>query len=308
MTAYRAVPEAAPAGGVMQQAGSAPPIVDEVLRAGGGQTLDQLTRDFFEPKFGYDFGAVRIHTDGRSASAAAAVNARAFTVGQDVFFGTSQHRPHDTEGRALLAHELTHVVQQGAAAGLGTAQIQRAGPPSGPPPTTCTLDDVFAELDPGTVLPSAYFRNGEATKKDDYKSELSKAKAKSGTCVTRASFDGIPLNWDLGNPKLGSWYGFNLNKGSKRFDIVADLVYRAAACCSCFNGTLSWNFDVDARRKTETGKTATPITGSKTLSDCKGTACCSVAKDFSIALWLGDKDVDVNFKGKLKLAGQLVGR
>ncbi len=65
-----------------------------------------------EPRFGHDFSQVRIHTDERAAETARAVNALAYTVGRDVVFGAGQYAPQTDEGRRLLAHELTHVVQQ----------------------------------------------------------------------------------------------------------------------------------------------------------------------------------------------------
>ena len=79
----------------------------------GGHPLPESTRSFFEPRFGRDFSQVRVHTDTRAAEAAGAVNARAFTVGQDVVFGTGQYEYGTTAGRKLLAHELIHTVQQG---------------------------------------------------------------------------------------------------------------------------------------------------------------------------------------------------
>jgi len=88
-----------------------PPIVDEVLRS-PGQPLDSETRAFFEPRFGHDFSHVRVHTDAKAAESAAAVNALAYTVGRDVVFGVGQYAPKTPLGKRLLAHELTHVLQQ----------------------------------------------------------------------------------------------------------------------------------------------------------------------------------------------------
>lgn len=88
-----------------------PPIVHEVLRS-PGQPLDAATRAFFEPRFGHDFSRVRVHTDAKAAESARAVNALAYTVGRDVVFGTGQYMPKTVAGHSLLAHELTHVVQQ----------------------------------------------------------------------------------------------------------------------------------------------------------------------------------------------------
>jgi len=76
---------------------------------GGGKPLPKSERAYFEPRFGQDFSQVRVHSD---AQAARAVNARAFTVGKDVIFGAGQYSPGTREGQRLMAHELTHVVQQ----------------------------------------------------------------------------------------------------------------------------------------------------------------------------------------------------
>ena len=90
---------------------SVPPIVHEVLRS-PGRPLDPATRAFVEPRLGHDFGGVRVHTDAKAAESAGAVNALAYTVKQDVVFGAGQYAPETGEGRRLLLHELTHVLQQ----------------------------------------------------------------------------------------------------------------------------------------------------------------------------------------------------
>jgi Domain of unknown function (DUF4157) len=79
---------------------------------GGGQPLPLSERAFFEPRFNYDFSQIRIHAGSRAARAARAVKARAFTLGRNVVFGTQEYSPKTVSGRRLLAHELTHVVQQ----------------------------------------------------------------------------------------------------------------------------------------------------------------------------------------------------
>jgi len=79
---------------------------------GGGRPLPELVRSFFEPRFGYHFDSVRIHTDERAAELAQAVGARAYTIGRNIVFGAQQYAPETTGGKKLLAHELTHVVQQ----------------------------------------------------------------------------------------------------------------------------------------------------------------------------------------------------
>jgi hypothetical protein len=92
---------------------AAPAIVNDVLRS-PGQPLDAATRAFMEPRFGHDFSTVRVHSDARAAAAASAINARAFTSNRSVVFGADQYAPQTESGRRLVAHELTHVVQQRA--------------------------------------------------------------------------------------------------------------------------------------------------------------------------------------------------
>jgi hypothetical protein len=79
---------------------------------GGGRSLPSSVRSFFEPRFGRDFSDVRVHTDNRADAAARSVNAEAFTVGRDIAFRSGAYQPGTKSGRRLLAHELTHVVQQ----------------------------------------------------------------------------------------------------------------------------------------------------------------------------------------------------
>jgi len=86
--------------------------VDAATMAGGGLGLDATARAFFEPRFGADFSHVRVHADAQAARASEAVNARAFTLGRSIYFAAGEYRPHSDGGRRLLAHELTHVVQQ----------------------------------------------------------------------------------------------------------------------------------------------------------------------------------------------------
>jgi hypothetical protein len=88
----------------------------------GGSALAPQVRAFVEPRFWRDFGAVRVHTGQSAASAALALNARAFTVGSDIAFAAGRYRPDISDGMALLAHELAHVVQQGAG---GRRTLQR---------------------------------------------------------------------------------------------------------------------------------------------------------------------------------------
>lgn len=93
------------------QSNEVPPLVTTVLRS-TGRPLESNTKSFFEARFGYDFSRVRIHTDNEAARSATSVQALAYTAGANIVFGKGQYAPSSDRGRALLAHELSHVVQQ----------------------------------------------------------------------------------------------------------------------------------------------------------------------------------------------------
>jgi len=93
--------------------------------ASAGQPLPRRLRREMEPRFGADFSAVRVHTGEPAARASRRLNAAAFTAGRDVFFGRDRFQPEATAGRELIAHELTHTIQQGAAAQRGP-RVQRS--------------------------------------------------------------------------------------------------------------------------------------------------------------------------------------
>lgn len=90
---------------------AAPPEVDEVLSS-QGRPLDEATRAAMELSFGHDFSRVRVHSDERAGDSALALDADAYTVGDHVTFAPGRFKPDTATGRALIAHELTHVVQQ----------------------------------------------------------------------------------------------------------------------------------------------------------------------------------------------------
>jgi|GEM_PF-3382163 len=100
---------------------------DLTSNLGGGQPLPASVRNFFEPRFGYDFGQVRIHTDGSAVESATSLNAVAYTSGRDIVFAEGQYAPATPDGRRLLGHELTHVVQQER--GFTPATVQRQPAP-----------------------------------------------------------------------------------------------------------------------------------------------------------------------------------
>ena len=109
---------------------AAPQIVHKVLGS-AGRPLDTRTRAFLEPRFGHNFANVRVHTDARAAESARALNALAYTIGSDIAFAAGQYCPETRAGRRLLAHELTHVLQQREARSPASHGLVVAGQDSG---------------------------------------------------------------------------------------------------------------------------------------------------------------------------------
>lgn len=106
----------------------------ETIPDSHGQPLDAATRAYMEPRFGHDFGHVRVHTDEQAAQAASDYQARAYTVGSDIVFGAQEYAPGTSAGQRLLAHELTHVVQQGSdSTAATTVQREPEGATKAPP-------------------------------------------------------------------------------------------------------------------------------------------------------------------------------
>ena len=108
---------------------------------GGGRPLPPAQRSFFEPRFNHDFSNVRVHTGGTAAESAHAIKARAFTVGRDIAFGAGQYAPESRSGRQLLAHELTHTIQQTPLVARRNPLIQRQ------PETSPGVDSAVSETE-----------------------------------------------------------------------------------------------------------------------------------------------------------------
>ena len=102
-----------------------PSVTDRFLsNLGPGQPLDSNTLDFMESRFARDFSDVRVHTDSAASASACLLNAHAYTLGHDIVFGAARYRPNTEQGKRLVAHELTHVLQQ-QAGGQAATTIQR---------------------------------------------------------------------------------------------------------------------------------------------------------------------------------------
>ena len=149
---------------------------DPTIGASSGRGLPGSVRSEFEWRLGYDFGGVRIHTGPRADAIARDLDAVAFTVGQNVFFRAGAYRPSTIGGKRLLAHELTHVVQQGGSEPLATESTAtgRAASPagsSGSTPAVARREDATVRrqglglgLGPGALLGNTWLRLGRSMK------------------------------------------------------------------------------------------------------------------------------------------------
>ncbi|GAA0560584.1 eCIS core domain-containing protein [Chitinophaga japonensis] len=128
----------------VQRKEAGPPVHDQVAASlysskGGGQPLQQETRTWMENRFGADFSQVKVHTGAQAVQLSRDLNAQAFTHGTDIYFNEGKYAPAATEGRHLLAHELTHVIQQGGHGASGMLQRACGTTAIGPVPADCNL-------------------------------------------------------------------------------------------------------------------------------------------------------------------------
>jgi hypothetical protein len=163
-----------------------PRSVARQLRAGGGgaERLPTPVRGRMESAFGADFSGVRVHTGHAAAAMSRALDARAFTHGRDVYFASGQYEPYSREGGLLLAHELTHVVQQ-----TGPGQVRRAPPkPTAPPSAMPSAgpSDFEMKRQPKSDWTRIYFPKGSSKLSANDKTEIGilKLLLKAGVSVT----------------------------------------------------------------------------------------------------------------------------
>ncbi|MCX7114207.1 MAG: DUF4157 domain-containing protein [Proteobacteria bacterium] len=188
-------------GRATQSEGEIPSIVHETLRS-SGQPLDSNTRLFMEPRFGHDFSRVQIHTGANAVESANAVNALAYTVGRDIVFASGQYAPNTKSGQRLLAHELTHVVQQTNSSTLPVSRISRPSDPHEHEADQIaerimqhspTVDDERTDqgLSPGNVANSLPLQRQE-----DDGGDGGGAQAESGASGGSSSQEGFEINTD----------------------------------------------------------------------------------------------------------------
>jgi len=164
----------------INQSETASPDLDTYVSSihGGGQSLPTEVRNYYEPRFGYDFSNVRVHTDATASKSAQSINSLAYTTGSNIVFNNGQYSPSTDSGKRLLGHELTHVVQQGQ--GLSPKRVQRLGDLTKVPPMSC---DVANTSPPAAALTSLFPTSAtdlSATQRTDIQAFVTSSRA-SGT-------------------------------------------------------------------------------------------------------------------------------
>jgi Domain of unknown function (DUF4157) len=189
----------------------APPIVHDVLRS-PGQPLDSASRAFMEPRFGYDFGSIRIHTDPQAAQSAQAVQARAYTVGDHIVFDTTQSsRESDL---TLLAHELSHSIQQGS----GTLNLQRkpADKPTPPPKPPAGGNILYIGVNPES-FPGEIAALEKLYKRKDVVTKVTAAKNPAEAISKGKTFD---LTNDAGADAFAAILGLSKDQTKKAAELL----------------------------------------------------------------------------------------
>jgi len=246
--------------------------------------MDVETRSFFEPRFQHDFGRVRVHTDEKAAESARAVQALAYTVGEQVVFDFGQFSPQTAHGRNLLAHELAHVVQQTGLHSFGSRlAIGKAGSPaereadsiaesvntripaSG---TTCSSARLMRKLrvdKPSQKIPDPTGQGLKQTNAEAVEGYLKILAEGSGVKVDRSSgkvdVDTAYCPGFLGGLVGGAKFGYGLFKG---IPLLGPILGAAAAVVGGLIGGIAGLFGSDSP---SAAKSSSTPTGSTCLCD-----------------------------------------
>lgn len=191
-----------------------PPLINNVMNS-DGQPLDRVTRSFFEPRLGYDLSSVRIFADPDARRSAESIQARAYTLGNNIVFGHGEYSPGSERGKHLLAHELAHVAQQGK--GSSAVGLQRQSAPGSSSTTAPATAPTFgASCSGGVTDPCQQSRC--TTPIADINADLTRAIASvdSATAALRAN----PLS--AGTRRALDWY-FNSQTDETAATVLARL-------------------------------------------------------------------------------------
>jgi hypothetical protein len=210
------------------------------LRVGSGRPLETSLRDVYEPRFGFDFSRVRIYSNQEAARSAESLGARAYTMGPDIVFSGGAYRPGTAEGQKLLAHELTHIVQQGHAPAISarrgqlavrqtTPAIQRDPQPNAPPTKTGEGEikiGITKRYNPDFASRDEVVRalTDRLTKEMALQGTGKLAISRSVEVAVRKLFQGNP-----GNPTGDGWFVARMSKNDMPTDSPADFAAKVGA-------------------------------------------------------------------------------
>lgn len=224
---------------------TAPASVDRVL-ASSGRPLDPMLQRNMEHRFGYDFSQVRVHSDAAAAQSAQDVNAHAYTVGHNIVFGPGRFAPGTQEGRRLIAHELTHVVQQ-----LGTAKKRISQNNDNGGRSSIHLDSRDSgSLSVHEPIPSMVREEFLRIQRQEADTEISPADTNLLSSEVEGDTEGEEdgLSLDQAQDKAGSCpvqrvpvgpanitnflpVTFNVNRGCRRVRIDLTAIWNSLSCC-----------------------------------------------------------------------------
>ncbi len=151
---------------------TAPPLVNRTVNT-VGHPLDPLTRGFMEVRFGYDFSKVRIHNDSIAHRSSADIHARAYTHGNHIVFGNGHYQPGTSSGKKLLAHELSHTIQQGSGSHIPTARRKLLLP------SADTSSTIQREVEPESIMTASDVLTRIGKVESKYKDVAAKGGAKA---------------------------------------------------------------------------------------------------------------------------------
>ena len=222
------------------------------------------------------------------------------------------------------ADEAAHIVMRGGRVprlASAASSLQRAGdgtPPAAAAPAAdpaktdtpadgakagakpaCGGLDLFTRIDMPWPIPDSYFHDGDPLKEKAW--DTQKDAAAKDKCVANGTFPDLKLAWDFGNPKLGRYYGKDINKNDVSFDVLVAAIQDSKPCCQCLGGNVKWSFNLEVKHNGETGRTQSPLTGSKNSNACEGERCCSVTKSLPIGLSYDMGDLQATISGTVDL-------
>ncbi|BCH34309.1 hypothetical protein MesoLjLc_62390 [Mesorhizobium sp. L-8-10] len=210
--------------------------------AAGGAPMSAEARAYFEPRFGRDFSSVRIHTGGRTAAAADAIQARAYTLGADIAFAAGAYAPGEPAGRRLIAHELAHVAQQRGFSTIRRAPEDETAKKEAPTTTEKPSEKVTFTAKDLLIYPLFIdlWSDIFAQKLTDEQKKEFRLKGKEGAAIWNLIFAGMPAGKSL---DAGSSFGDFLGAWLKHAEDIHKIAGGESFYLDLFSSFVRINLD-----------------------------------------------------------------